>query len=104
MDLSTALLASAFLGLAVVLANVGLRYLDPAMRVSQHSIDDVDLAYALEIIDRKAHRSFAVEEIRPQEGCTRGGVSRFDEGARVPSTSAMRGMLNSDLSASAFQD
>jgi len=32
MDLSIALLASAFLGSAVVLANVGLRYLDPAMR------------------------------------------------------------------------
>ena len=39
----------------LTLANVGLRYLDPALRACQHSIDDrVDLVYDLEIID---HRS-----------------------------------------------
>src|SRR5258708_1926114 len=48
MDLSTvlALLASAFLGTAVVIANVGLRYLDPA-RGALVSIPSTTLLYCI---------------------------------------------------------
>jgi len=104
MDLSIALLASAFLGSAVVLANVGLRYLDPAMRVSQHSIDDRGGSCVCPGDHRPQGASVICSEGNPTARRVHRGVSRLDEGARVPSTSAMRGMLNSDLSASAFQD